>query len=158
MSHACRARAETPLGAIALGITLLHGCWPALQVSPAAGTRLRPYAAPHQVLPAPLSFLLVLLTHLSPLAVPALFACFLALTMPSHDTPRRLEPVLAVSEHGTLDAPRLHELYRSPAFLAALLVLWRCLHPTVLPGCRFGGRLRNWPRHLLRTAPKPRLR
>ncbi len=37
MSHGCRARAETPLGAIALGTTPLHGCWPAVQVTPAAG-------------------------------------------------------------------------------------------------------------------------
>jgi hypothetical protein len=77
------------------------------------------------------------------------------LTVPSPATPRRLEPDLAVSEHGTLDAPRLDELSRSPAFVAALLVLWRCLHPAVLPGCRIGGRLRNWPRHLRRTAPTP---
>ena len=55
MSHACRARAETPLGAIALGTT------------PAAGTRLRPHeplpVRPSLLLCAPI--LLVLLTHLS---------------------------------------------------------------------------------------------
>ena len=89
MSRGCRARAETPLGAIALGTTPLRGRWPALQVTPAAGTRLRP----HEPLPGRPSLLLcalflpVLLTHLSPLAVLALFACFLAITMPSVAAP-----------------------------------------------------------------------
>ena len=148
MSRGCRARAETPLGAIALGTTPLHGCWPALQVTPAAGTRLRPHeplpVGPSLLLGAPI--LLVFLTLLSPptaVAMLALFAFALALTVPPHATPRRLEPVVAVSEHGTLDTPRLDELSRSPAFLAALLVLWHCLYPAVLPGCRLGGRLQN---------------
>ena len=141
MSYACRARAETPRGAIALGTTPLHGCWQALQSFPAAATQLCTHdpllATPALLLCAPI--LLVCITPLSPLttvAVLALFACFLAITVPSHDTPRRLEPVLAVSEHGTLDAPRLDEHLRSPAFLAALLVLWRCLYFTIPPDCR----------------------
>ncbi len=105
--------------------------------------------------------LLVLLTHLSPptvVPVLALLAFVLALTLPSPATPWRLEPDLAVSEHGTPDVPRLDELSRSPVFVAALLVRWRCLCPAVLPGCRIGGRLQNWPRHLRRTAPTPRPR
>ena len=129
MSHACRARAETPLGAIALGTTPLHGCWPTQQATPAAGTRLRPHeplpATPFLLIGAPLLVLLIH-TYLSPptaVAALALFAFVLALTVPSPAMPRRLEPVLAVSEHGTPEAPRLDELSRSPAFVAALLVL-----------------------------------
>ncbi len=69
MSHTCRARAETPLEAIALGTTPLHGFWPAQQATPVAGTRLRLHeplpAKPFLLIGAPLLVLLIH-TYLSP--------------------------------------------------------------------------------------------
>jgi len=76
MSRGCRARAETPLGAIALGTTPLRGRWPAVQVTPAAGTRLRPHepllVRTALLLCAPT--LLVLLIPLSPPTAVAVLA------------------------------------------------------------------------------------
>ncbi len=74
--HEPRMCAETPLGAIVLGTTPLHGCWPALQATPAAATQLCPHepllATPALLLCA--HILLVCLTHLSPLTTVAVLA------------------------------------------------------------------------------------